>query len=291
MIRPLTPADQPAAESFLLRHLATSMFLVNNLRASGIVDGGAAYQGAYVAEFSDAGEIIGMAAHYWNGNLMVQSTTNAGVLARAALTHSGRPLRGIVGDGGQCASVIASLSLDVTTFQMNEAEGLFHVPSAQLVIPPLAAHVRRAEARDRETLVQFDTEYELEALGETDPTHARSAAERSTNQRLREARLFVLEIDGLIVASSAFNARVDHVAQIGGVWTPPALRGRGYARACVAGALVLARDEGVTEAILFTGDNNAPARKAYAAIGFNAIGTFYIGIIGRDVWVKSSFAV
>ena len=58
----------------------------------------------------------------------------------------------------------------------------------------------------------------------------------------------------------------------GGVWTPPELRGRGYGRAAVAASLLDARADGVGRSILFTGDDNVPAIKAYAALGYRLIG-------------------
>lgn len=65
---------------------------------------------------------------------------------------------------------------------------------------------------------------------------------------------------------------------VGGVWTPPALRGRGYARAVVAASLLIAREQGVTRAIVFTGEDNIPAQRAYVTLGFRRVGDY--GIIG-----------
>ena len=60
--------------------------------------------------------------------------------------------------------------------------------------------------------------------------------------------------------------------QVGGVWTPPQLRNRGYARAVVAGALLAVRAAGVRRSVLFTAEANLPAQRAYAALGFTRIG-------------------
>jgi uncharacterized protein len=293
VIRPLTEADRAAAERFLLQHISTSMFLVSNMRAVGIMDGGEQYQGAYVGEFNAQGEIVGVAAHYWNGNVMVQSPhsqerpTNATTLVRAACLLSKRSLRGLVGDGVQCQAVIRELPLHAASFQLNETERLFRVPTAQIVLNELAHNVRRATDADRETLISYYTDYETEALNEHNVARARENAIASVEARYERAHQFVLEQNDEIVAASAFNAQVDSTVQIGGVWTPRALRSRGLARACVAGSLAIARREGATDAILFTGDDNAPARKAYAAIGFREIGSFYISLTGRDVWVSA----
>ena len=61
---------------------------------------------------------------------------------------------------------------------------------------------------------------------------------------------------------------------IGGVYTPPDLRGRGYARTAVAMHLNEAQGWGIKRAVLSAA--NVAALKAYAAIGFTQVGEFMI---------------
>ncbi len=82
---------------------------------------------------------------------------------------------------------------------------------------------------------------------------------------------WVLE-DGGLVSYSAFNARLPDIVQIGGVWTPPELRGRGYGRAVVAGSLLDVRALGVRRAVLFA--EREDAKRAYAGIGFRVVGEY-----------------
>ena len=70
------------------------------------------------------------------------------------------------------------------------------------------------------------------------------------------------------MAYQQFNATADDTVQVGGVWTPPALRNRGYGRAVVAGALLTARAEGARRGVLFTAETNVAAQRAYEALGF-----------------------
>ena len=58
------------------------------------------------------------------------------------------------------------------------------------------------------------------------------------------------------------------------MWTPPQLRGRGYARGVVGASLRDARAAGATRAILFTGDDNHAAQKAYRSLGFEVVGEY-----------------
>ena len=61
---------------------------------------------------------------------------------------------------------------------------------------------------------------------------------------------------------------------MGGVFTPPEFRRRGYARAVVAASLLEARAGGVSTGILFTGAENVAAHRAYVALGFRIVGTY-----------------
>jgi predicted GNAT family acetyltransferase len=65
------------------------------------------------------------------------------------------------------------------------------------------------------------------------------------------------------------------------VWTPPELRGRGYARAVVAGSLLAVRVEGIRRAVLFTDDDNVQAQRAYVALGFARVGDYGIVLLAR----------
>ena len=59
----------------------------------------------------------------------------------------------------------------------------------------------------------------------------------------------------------------------------------GYARAAVAGQLLVARDDGVREAILFA--ESPAAIHAYEAVGFRKIGDFGITIL-KEPWFGAS---
>jgi len=74
------------------------------------------------------------------------------------------------------------------------------------------------------------------------------------------------------VSYSAFNAMLPEIVQIGGVWTPPALRGRGYGRSVVAGSLLAARKQNVRRAVLFADPLNPAAKRAYLSLGFRIVG-------------------
>jgi predicted GNAT family acetyltransferase len=284
MIRRLKPGDEAVLEAFLLPRLETSMFLISNMRESGLKYDGKRYTGDYVAVFEDD-HIVAAMAHFWNGIVITQAPVHLDVLWRETLQASGRPLKGIIGLHAQVSALKSTLALESVALQLDRREVLYSLALDDLVVPEAlrAGRVvgRPAELRDVDVLARWRVGYEIEALGEEETeelwTHERAMAERA----VEESNTWVLEADGQLVATSAFNSRIAEAVQIGGVWTPPEFRRRGYARCVVAQSLLDARDDGAQLAILFTDEDNIPAQKAYTSLGFRHVGDYYLFML-RD---------
>ncbi len=71
----------------------------------------------------------------------------------------------------------------------------------------------------------------------TDSPALRKQIERSVERVVDERRMWVLLENGNPVSTTAFNTATTEAVQVGGVYTPPAQRSKGYARAAVAGFL------------------------------------------------------
>ena len=67
------------------------------------------------------------------------------------------------------------------------------------------------------------------------------------------------------------GGRTPHGIRIGAVYTPPVLRGRGYASACVAAASQSQLDAGRTRCFLLTDLANPTANHIYQAIGYRPV--------------------
>ncbi|MEZ4862769.1 MAG: GNAT family N-acetyltransferase [Caldilineaceae bacterium] len=274
-VKILASGDEPALEAFLAPQIDASMFLISNLRQGGLTDTGLRYSGTYAAAWEED-QIIGVVAHYWNGNLICQATSaHLAPLSRAAVATSGRAINGIIGPAAQVAVIAADLDLATAQIQMDETEGLYALALADLVTPPLLqrdeVHSHRIDLRDRELLVAWRVAYNVESLYAQETPALVEDCQSAVDRAIQEGITWVLEVNGRPVATTAFNATLPEAVQVGGVWTPPELRCRGYARAVVAASLLAARDQGVTKAILFTGDTNYAAQKAYRALGFQRV--------------------
>jgi RimJ/RimL family protein N-acetyltransferase len=286
MIRVLKPGDEAALEAFLLPLVETSMFLIGNSRISGLVDKGEPYEGTYAAAFED-GRITGIVAHYWNRALIFQAPAHLHELWRAAARASKRPIGGLIGPDDQVSAAKEALGVGDERVQMDETERLYSLDLDRLSVPSAlvsgAVSGRRTEARDLDVITSWNVAYGVEAIGDVESHELWQRCRAAAERELKDRRTWILERDGQPVASSSFNTAIDEAVQVGGVWTPPELRCRGYGRAVVAASLLDARAEGVERAILFTGKGNIPAQRAYEALGFRQIGAYRLVLLHTPI--------
>ena len=279
-VRLLGPGDEAALDAFLAGHADTSMFLRANARSAGLVDKGEPLQATYAASFIDKGGgcITGVAAHCWNGMVLVQAPAHAPDVARAAVRHSGRAITGFSGPWSQVVAARAALGLATAPAVKDSRDELYALELDRLVVPPQlasgAVRCRHPRPEDLELLVEWRARFSVEALGAADGPDLRHASRADVQLQHERGADWVLFDHGNPVAYSVFNAILPDIVQIGGVWTPPEFRGRGYARSVVAGSLVAAGKQGVARAVLFADPSNAAARAAYLAIGFEIVGDY-----------------
>ena len=278
-VRPLSAADVPALERFLAARIEESMFLLSNLREAGFGPTEHRLGGVHVGSFVE-GELAGVACHLNMGNLMLSAPEHASDLAELAMGCSARSLRALVGPEAQVDAVCERLRLDATSFRFDEREGLYRLHLADLNVPEALAHGevcgRAPRPADLERLLEESIAYQVESIGKRDSPQLRAEIRAGLPESIARGDIWLLEREGEFVAKTGFNARVPEAVQIGGVWTPPPLRGRGYARCALASHLLAVRELGVRTAILFTGDGNLPAQRAYLALGFERVGRYRV---------------
>jgi len=273
-LRTLSPRDEEALERYLVRHPDTTMFLRANLARAGLVDRGERHHATYAAAF-EGDAVVAACAHCWNGMLIVEAASHAEPLARLAVRSSGRALSGLVGPSGQVMPLRRALGLAERAASLEEPEILFALDLADLRVPAaLSAGTvacRRAGEQDLPLLVRWHGAYQAEALGRS---ASRDEVESSMAAGVGARTIWILEHGGVPSCMTLFNATTEDAVQVGGVYTPPELRGRGHGRCAVAGSLLDARREGATRSILFTDEGNLPARRCYAALGYREVGEY-----------------
>ena len=180
--------------------------------------------------------------------------------------------------------------------QMDELEKLYGLPLDELVVPEGLRSGRlvgrRVERRDLGLVTEWRVAFSVEALGAEDGPELRSECRAAVERNIKGGITWILEDRdrGEPVAISSFNTRIEEAVQIGGVWTPPELRRQGYGRAVVAASLLDARTEGVETSILFTGEENVAAQRAYEALGFRQIGQYRLLLLQEPLEVTNEEA-
>jgi predicted GNAT family acetyltransferase len=76
---------------------------------------------------------------------------------------------------------------------------------------------------------------------------------------------------GDVVSYTGITHTQGGVVRVGPVYTPPALRRRGYASALVAAVSQGALDAGAKQCSLYTDQANPTSNKIYAAVGYRPI--------------------
>lgn len=286
-VRKLQNGDAEKLEHFLSGYAETSMFLRSNAQRVGLEYQNKDYHGDYFGAFDAAGNVTGVLAHYWNGNIMMQAIDDAtlsGLIAafRKVVTH---PVAGVLGADNQVEFVINELALSGEAYALDQKERLYTLDLDRL--SPLenfeVPHVEMVEANevDEDVLTRWLKAYEIEALGADDNEALDKHIENRTSAIINGTNCWVLMANGEPVSLSGFNARLSDIVQVGPVWTPPDHRTKGYARMLVALTLQKAKEQGVKKAVLFT--NNPAAVKAYEAIGFKDIGFYRLALLKKAV--------
>jgi len=273
-LRTLQPGDEAALEAFLCQHTETSMFLRSNLRTAGLVDGGAQFQGTYVAAVEDK-MITAVAAHYWNGMIQVLAPIHLQAVVRQLMTQSNRTITGISGPAQQVQATREALELANRPTPVDEREKLFSLQLHELCVPQMLrsgrVQCRLPTTHELELLVEWCIAYSVETLGEVETSSLRHNCERVIEMRQAMGVHWVLQDGETTVSYSAFNACLPDIVQVGGVWTPPSLRVHGYAKCVIAGSLLSAQERKVKRAILFTPKHNKAAQAVYLGLGFQLI--------------------
>lgn len=281
----LSLQDESKLELFLNLYPETSMFLRSNLRNSGIeYKSDSPYHGEYFAYCNSLGEIQGIIAHYWNGNIMMQCPDLSALkeLFHYFKFHCSRPICGILGDEIQAKIVIDMLEIHSSSFALNATDGLYQLILSEMIVPNSVYQLKKARYCAPDILKKWLTDYHIEALG-ADLSNPSSV--ESINNTVKEASnrddLWIIENNGLPLSLCGFNASLPDIVQIGPVWTPVEYRNQGYARSIVALSLLEAKKNGVKQAILFT--NNLAAERAYYSIGFKKIGEYRLAILKEKI--------
>ena len=225
----------------------------------------------YLAAVLDGDEVVTVAARTPPHNLVLSRATDPAVDALVdALAAAGAELSG-VGGPSAASDRFASrwTAAAAVTARLAFAELLYE---ATEVLPPrnVAGRMRTCREDDRSTAVAWTKAFFAEALPAGSPG---TGAETFVTRRLAEpGEGLVIWDDGGAVSLAGYAGPTPTGIRIGPVYTPPELRGRGYASALTAALTADLLAGGRRSCFLSTDAAHPTANSIYRRIGYRFVG-------------------
>jgi predicted GNAT family acetyltransferase len=226
----------------------------------------------YLAVVEDEGRIVGAVLRTPPHNLVLSELDDERAIEPivAAVHEAFGSLPGVVGPkerAGQFAAAWqtatgakARLELAQRVFRVDRIEAPQGVPG----------RMRPYEPSDRELAVRWTDAFVAEALPANAP-HPESSEESVARREQDPSSGLVFWEDGEPVSFAGYGGLTPNGIRIGPVYTPPELRGRGYASALTAALTQQLLDGGRRFCFLFTDLANPTSNSIYQRIGYRPV--------------------
>jgi GNAT superfamily N-acetyltransferase len=193
----------------------------------------------------------------------------AAAAAGLAAALAGRPLGGVNGYAEAAEAFAATWRAATPGGQATQERRLRLYRLGELAWPdPVPDGAPRVAAdRDAPLLAGWFGAF-AEEVHDTDAGEDQAVAVRD---KLSHGGVTVWEAGGRAVSIAAVTRQVVKMVRVGPVYTPPELRGRGYASAVTAEVSRRAREAGAEEVLLYTDLANPTANSIYQRIGYRAV--------------------
>ena len=249
------------------------MFPLTNLREYGLSGDAAQRQDLWLTR--QGGQVTDVLALSRSG--LVLPVLPSAHYAAAADVLAGLSVTGIIGRQDWARGMQNACGL-TGPFTLNRDEPHFALHLTALQMPQGAGQIVPLAQAPADTIKSWIHAYMIEAL---DTPKAQADVEVFTRyDRYVAANSHVVLMDGTQpLAMCGFNARLPQIVQVGGVYTPPALRGQGHARRALGQHLAQARAAGVQQAVLFAASETAAS--TYRALGFEQIGLWTLVLLAE----------
>jgi RimJ/RimL family protein N-acetyltransferase len=271
-VRVLREANREALAAFLDSRPDTHLFLRANLAKGRLEDEGRRYDGTWVGTVRDDGTVTSIAALFWNGVCLMQTPAHVDEILEMLAAAAPRELIELCGPTDQIERALLHGLVRDRPLRGRHDSTVVRLPLDKLVVPPAldakSVETRPPTGEELALLGDWHAAFNDELFGEGRSPEADLRARQWIRAIHDERRDGVATVEDRPVAYCAITGSLDDEINIGAVYTPPELRGRGYARCAVAGVLRDAARDGVRRACLTVGKENVAAQRTYAALGF-----------------------
>lgn len=261
----------PRVEAFLLEHEAEHNLI---LGLSSMLKRTDTYRDPYLVSVENGSGIVAVALRTPPFNLTLSEIKDEGairLIAEDVYATYGRDLPGVSGKKAvsktfatlwsSIAEVIPRLNTELRIFRLEKVKPVRNV----------SGEYRHATLNEYDILVDWWLAFTAEAMEAT----SREDAEARIESRLEaDGSLTGLRLwwdEGKPVSFAGYTGPTPNGIRVGPVYTPPELRGRGYASACVAALSQELLDSGRKFTFLFTDLSNPTSNHIYQMIGYEPV--------------------
>jgi uncharacterized protein len=228
------------------------------------------YESMYFGTVVHGDKVVGGAIRTAPWRVILAVMDHPGAVHRLVDDLDGEELPGVVGpvDVADAFAEAWSRARRVAR-RRNRATRAFRL---ERVVPPRPASgsMVRAGEEHRAVLREWWEAFHLEAIGPGGPGSDYDAAVERVIRRLGRT-VYLWFDEGQAVSLTGVGGLTPHGIRIGPVYTPPELRGRGYASNLVAAVSQAQLEAGRTFVFLFTDLANPTANRIYQAIGYEPV--------------------
>ena len=219
----------------------------------------------------DGGRPVAAALRTPPYNLIIGRPESEAALAELADAVVGQELPGVVGatpEVGAFADLWAARAGATATLSMRQ--GVYALEKVES-LPPVAGEPRVATMADRELVLGWWIAFGEEVLHEGGP--GRDRAEVTVDHRLSspDTGMLLWDDGGETVSLAGWGGRTPNGIRVGPVYTPPELRGRGYATAVTADLSRRLLADGHRFCFLYTDLANPTSNAIYERIGYRRV--------------------
>jgi predicted GNAT family acetyltransferase len=260
------PAEARARLDGLVRREPEALSVVASVTEGLVADPGRYVGARWWVVADDADRLVGAVMHTPPHPLhnALATPDEARDLA-ALLADQGDELPGVGGRRGPAeafADEWATRTGATTTVAMEV--GRFDLPTRPRVPFEVSGAFRPADGADTALVDDWHQQF-------VDTIEGGGRAASSLTRHVQDGRVGLWEDAGRAVSMAYASPASGGVTRISGVWTPPALRGRGYASGVVA-ALSRARLDAGESCMLYTDLANPTSNAIYQAMGYRRVG-------------------
>jgi predicted GNAT family acetyltransferase len=216
----------------------------------------------------DGGEVVGAALRTPPFNLVVAEPAAGGAVEALAEAIDDDP-PGVTAARPEVETFAEAWATKTgCSLRTRMAQGVYALHRVQPVPAPAGA-MRTATQADRGLLVEWLKAFVDEAIGHR--AVGEDIAGLVDHRLSAEGTGFVLWEDDVPVSLAGFGGATPNGIRVGPVYTPPELRGRGYASALVAELSAHLLAEGRTFCFLYTDLTNPTSNRIYERIGYERV--------------------